>query len=123
MSEEIETLNLQELDVDSFNSLPDSGGGKTDYEQVWKEVEGKAYTSAGFDQIVAKHRKAVGLSDRSLYYAERSRVFKSWEEKGRKILHKSGTFMKNGRNVKMAVYRFIPAAPKPAAPATPTGTT
>lgn len=106
MSEEIETTNIQELDVSTFDHLPDAGG-KTDYEEVWNLVKDKAMTSAGFDAAVNMVRVKAGLKTRSLYYSEKSRVFKSWEEKGRTIQHKTGTFMKNGRNVKMAVYRFV----------------
>jgi hypothetical protein len=50
------------------------------------------------------------MEARSWYYSEKKRVFENWEKKGRTILTKVG-YYKNptGKQVKMNVYKFLPA--------------
>jgi hypothetical protein len=99
-----EEMEIQELSVEEFSKLSDSGG-KIDYEELWNKVTGKILTTAGLTAKFNEVRKEKGLSVRDMHWSEKDRIFKNWKAKERTIDTKVGYTGKHKTNV----YRFSEA--------------
>jgi hypothetical protein len=88
-----EFVTVEEVSLDEFEKMKDGTGTRTilNYDRVLELVKGRPLSNKGLEMAVNKVRIEQGISKcRDLYWSEKKRLLKHFEQAGHKVRVKEG---------------------------------